>query len=66
MVDQLEVEISVGTFVKRNRIRRFVVLFDKTILRDHTPTTNMSHRMSQGRVQGTQVIQKGEYKAYGR
>ncbi len=53
-------------YVKINRMRRFVVLFDKTILRDHTPTTNMLRRMTQGCVQGTQVIQKGEYKAYGR
>ena len=35
----------------------------KAILRDHTPTTNMLHRMTQGCVQGTQVIRKGEYEA---
>jgi len=37
----------------------------KAILRDYTPTTNMLHRMAQGCVQGTQVIQKGMYKANG-
>ncbi len=63
MVDQSEVKISVGNVCQKNRMRCFVVLFDKTNLRDHTPTTNMLHRMTQGCVQGTQVIRKGEYKA---
>ena len=37
----------------------------EAILRDHTPTTNMLHRMTQACVRGTQVILKGKYKAYG-
>ena len=63
MIDQSEVKISVGNVCQKNGMRRIVVLFDKTILRDHAPTTHMLHRMMQGCVRGTQVIQKGEYKA---
>ena len=46
MVDQSEDKISVGKVYQKNMMGRIVVLFEKAILRDHTTTTNLLHRMT--------------------
>ena len=54
MVDQLEVIISVGKVDKKSVLAWYFLT--EVILRGYTPTTHMLHRMTQGRVQGTQVV----------
>ena len=54
MVDQLEVISSVGKVVKKGVLAWYILT--KVILRGYTPTTNMLHRMTKVRVQGTLVI----------
>ena len=66
MVDQNLGDISsVGLVVKKKCVAAQYYL-TKAILGGKTPTTHMLHRMTQGCVQSTQVIQKGKYKAYRR
>ena len=55
MVDQLEVISSVGKVVKICVLTWYILT--EVMLRGYTPTTHMLHKMTQGRVQGTLVVQ---------
>ena len=54
MVDQLEVIIGVGKLVKEGVLAWSFLT--EVILIGYTLTTHMLHRMTQGCVQGTQVL----------